>query len=105
MNLKKCKLNILSGNFFCTKFKISERYLRYTINLKKIGMKLLKFGSFLLIIMMVFTSCHPDGRMEDDNTLVGTPSNADTVLHHKYHVNKSDTVKWVESNVPQRLRR
>lgn len=77
----------------------------YTINLKKIGMKLLTFGSFLLIFMMVFASCNPDGRMMDDNTIDGSPSNADTVLHHKYHVNKGDTVKWEETNVPQRLKR
>lgn len=68
-------------------------------------MKLLKPGSFLLIFIILFASCRPDGRALDDDTLAGTPTKADTVLHHQYHVNKADSVKWEEPNVPQRLKR
>lgn len=56
-------------------------------------------------MIIFFASCRPDGRALYNNTVKGTPTKSDTVLHHKFEGNKGDTVKWEEPNVPQRLRR
>jgi hypothetical protein len=68
-------------------------------------MKVVRFCIILLASTFVLASCHPNGRVLDHDTMDGTPSKADTVLPHKYHVNKSDSVKEEGENVPNRLRR
>lgn len=68
-------------------------------------MKVVRFCIILLASTFVFASCHPNGRVLDHDTMAGTPSKADTVLPHKYHVNKSDSAKEEGENVPNRLKR
>jgi hypothetical protein len=69
-------------------------------------MKVVRFCIILLASTIVFASCHPNGRILDQiDTEKGTPTKADTVLPHKYHVNQSDSVKVEDENVPNRLKR
>jgi len=68
-------------------------------------MKVVRFCIILLASTLVFASCKPNGRENAHDIMVGTPSKADTVLPHKYHVNQSDSVKTEDENVPNRLKR
>lgn len=67
-------------------------------------MKVLRFCT-IVAITLFFASCRPNGSAMDHDTMKGSPSNADTVLPHRYHVNSSDTLKGEEENVPNRLKR
>ncbi len=67
-------------------------------------MKVLRCCIILLVSTLIFASCKPNGRVLDHDTMVGTPSKADTVLTHKFHT-KGDTTKIESENEPNRLRR
>lgn len=68
-------------------------------------MKVVRFCIFIFASIIVFASCHPNGRVLDHDTMGGSPSKADTVLPHKYHVNSSNSAKVENENVPNRLKR
>lgn len=68
-------------------------------------MKVIRCFVILLASTFVFASCHPNGRVLDHDTIAGSPSNADTILPHKFHVNKSDSPRVESENVPNRLKR
>lgn len=69
-------------------------------------MKVIRCCIILLASTFVFASCHPNGRvLAKMDTEQGTPSKADTVLPHKYHMNVADTLKGEGENVPNRLKR
>jgi len=68
-------------------------------------MKVVRCCVILLASTIVFASCHPNGRENAHDALSGTPSKADTVLPHKYHITPGDTIKGEEENLPARLKR
>jgi len=68
-------------------------------------MKVVRCFVILLASTFVFASCHPNGRVLDHDTIAGSPSHADTILAHKFHVDKSDSVRVENENVPNRLKR
>ncbi|MGN6248623.1 MAG: hypothetical protein ACTHNG_09705 [Ginsengibacter sp.] len=64
-------------------------------------MKVIRCCIVLVASAFVFASCHPNGHILDKmDTEHGTPSKADTVLPHKYHMNAADTVKGESENLP-----
>jgi hypothetical protein len=67
-------------------------------------MKVLRF-CLIMAVTLFFVSCRPNGSALDHDIMKGTPSNADTVLPHKYHLNSADTLKVEGENVPNRLKR
>lgn len=67
-------------------------------------MKVLKCCVIILVSTLIFTSCRPNGSVLDNDTMVGSPSNADTVLPLKYHV-KSDTAHADDEKEPAVLKR
>ena len=69
-------------------------------------MKLIRFCVVLLASTCILASCTPNGRENAHDTMAGTPSKADTVLPHKYHVNKGDSAHvMTEESEPVRLKR
>lgn len=69
-------------------------------------MKVVRCCVILLASTLVFASCHPNGHILDQmDTENGTPSKADTVLPHKYHMNSADTIKGDNENLPNRYQR
>lgn len=67
-------------------------------------MKVLRFCA-IVAITLFFVSCRPNGSALDHDIMKGTPTNADTVLPHKFHL-KNDTAKEKsEKEFPIRLRR
>lgn len=66
-------------------------------------MKVLRFCA-IVAITLFFASCRPNGSALDHDIIKGTPSNADTVLPHKYHV-QGDTIHHEEKDVPSTLKR
>jgi hypothetical protein len=68
-------------------------------------MKVFRFFA-VAAITLFFASCRPNGVALDHDVLKGTPTKADTVLPHKYHLN-SDTLKKEKSeeDTPQMLKR
>ena len=68
-------------------------------------MKVVRFCIFLLASTVVFASCKPNGSENSHDTLAGTPSKADTVVPHKYHMAPGDTIKGEDENLPARLKR
>jgi hypothetical protein len=77
----------------------------FILTSKKFWMKVVRF-CLIAVITLLFASCRPNGSALDHDVMKGTPSNADTVLPHKYHL-KSDSVKVAaqEEDVPNRLKR
>ena len=68
-------------------------------------MKVLRCSVIILVSTLIFASCRPNGSVLDGtDTMVGTPTKADTVLPLKYHT-KSDTIKVNEENEPPVLKR
>ncbi len=69
-------------------------------------MKVVRCCIILLASTIIFASCHPNGHILDQmDTEKGTPSKADTVLPHKYHMNAGDTIKGENENLPVNLKR
>lgn len=68
-------------------------------------MKVVRF-CMIAAITLFFASCRPNGSALDHDIMKGTPSNADTVLPHKYHLSGDSAKAEVhEENVPNRLKR
>ena len=67
-------------------------------------MKVFRFCA-IVAITLFFASCRPNGSAMDHDIMKGTPTKADTVLPHKYHVNSSDTLKKEGENIPNILKR
>jgi len=68
-------------------------------------MKVLRCCVVLMASILIFASCKPNGSFLDGtDTMVGTPSKADTVLPLKYHT-KSDSIRVSEENQPSILKR
>ncbi|MDE3182245.1 MAG: hypothetical protein KGM16_02390 [Bacteroidota bacterium] len=68
-------------------------------------MKVFRCCVILLASTLFFASCKPNGRILDHDTMKGTPSKADTVLAHKYYIDKSDSKKSEAENEPYDLKR
>ena len=68
-------------------------------------MKIFRFCA-IVAITLFFASCRPNGSVLDHDIVEGTPTKADTVLPHKYHLN-SDSIRegGDEENVPNLLKR
>ena len=67
-------------------------------------MKVLRCCVILMFSTLIFASCTPNGSALDNDTMVGTPSKADTVLPLKYHT-KTDSIRVSEENQPSILKR
>ncbi len=68
-------------------------------------MKVFRCCVILLASTLIFASCKPNGRVLDHDTMEGTPTKADTVLPHKYHINNSDSIKSEGEKEPYDLKR
>ncbi len=68
-------------------------------------MKVVRCCVIVLASTVVFASCKPNGRILAQDAIPGSPSKADTVLPHKFHMNSGDTIKGESENVPLILRR
>jgi hypothetical protein len=68
-------------------------------------MKVFRCCVILLASALFFASCKPNGRILDHDTMEGTPTNADTVLIHKFQPNNPDSIKSEGRNVPYDLKR
>jgi hypothetical protein len=77
----------------------------FILTSKKFWMKVVRF-CMIAAITLFFASCRPNGSALDHDIMKGTPSNADTVLPHKYHLSGDSAKAEVhEENVPNRLKR
>jgi|GEM_PF-1238488 len=64
-------------------------------------MKLLKICFVSFLLATVFSACEVQDVWTVNDVENGTPSNADTVLHHKFKkYQKEDSVKVNEGNLP-----
>ena len=66
-------------------------------------MKVFRFCA-IVAITLFFASCRPNGSALDHDIMRGTPTNADTVLPAKFHLN-NDTSKKEAEELPAVLRR